>query len=509
MPEKSNTDKDLSCSHVSGEMPTKERNSAINKLRNIGKNEVGILTNARCLSEGVDVPSLDGIAFMDPKRSQVDIIQALGRAIRKSENKKDGYIILPVYLGDTTNIEDSILQSRFANVWRIILALKSQDDALRETLDQLRIEIGSRGKFQRNPEGLKKIIFDLPSNIPKTFAESISTILVIETTENWIEKYGQLKQYITKNGNTKVPIDHPSLGIWVSRQRQQKTKGRLPKERVRLLDEVGFIWDHLAYEWKEKYLELKEFIDHNQDANLPGKGTSLGDWMVSQRKAKREGKLSNERIQLLDKIGFSWDPIRDEWEKNYNNLIEYYNENGDTLVPWNFPKLGKWVQRQRKIKSSGKMPDERARLLEKIGFSWDPIGEEWDRKYLLLEEYAANNGDTFVHYKYPVIGGWVADQRDARLRGKLSEKRIQLLDKIGFCWDPLSEEWQRKYNELKEFILKNGTAKVPHNHPTLAKWVQVQRVRYSNEKFQRNVFIFLKKLDLYGTHLTKNGTKNI
>ena len=78
---------------VSGEMSTKTRNTEINKLRTISEQEVGILANARCLSEGVDVPTLDGIAFLDPRSSQVDIIQAVGRAIRKSENKTDGYII--------------------------------------------------------------------------------------------------------------------------------------------------------------------------------------------------------------------------------------------------------------------------------------------------------------------------------------------------------------------------------------------------------------------------------
>ena len=113
IPEESKSSKSAMTAYVSGEMNAKTRNTEINKLRNISEQEVGILANARCLSEGVDVPTLDGIAFFDPRSSQVDIIQAVGRAIRKSENKTDGYIILPVYLGDTTNVEDEILQSRF------------------------------------------------------------------------------------------------------------------------------------------------------------------------------------------------------------------------------------------------------------------------------------------------------------------------------------------------------------------------------------------------------------
>ena len=79
--------KPIRAGYVSGRMTSLERNSKINGLRNLKEDEIGILSNARCLSEGVDVPTLDGIAFIDPRSSQVDIIQAVGRAIRKSESK--------------------------------------------------------------------------------------------------------------------------------------------------------------------------------------------------------------------------------------------------------------------------------------------------------------------------------------------------------------------------------------------------------------------------------------
>jgi predicted helicase len=117
LPTSSKTEQAIKAGYVSGEMTSLERNSKINKLRNLEDGEIGILSNARCLSEGIDVPTLDGIAFIDPRSSQVDIIQAVGRAIRKSESKSYGYIILPVYLGDTENIEEEILASRFKDIW--------------------------------------------------------------------------------------------------------------------------------------------------------------------------------------------------------------------------------------------------------------------------------------------------------------------------------------------------------------------------------------------------------
>ena len=77
--------------HVSGEMPTIVRRQKLQRLKAVGEDEVGLLSNARCLSEGVDVPALDCVAFIDARSSQIDIVQAVGRAIRLSAKKKDGH----------------------------------------------------------------------------------------------------------------------------------------------------------------------------------------------------------------------------------------------------------------------------------------------------------------------------------------------------------------------------------------------------------------------------------
>ena len=93
---------------VSGEMPTNARRQKLKRLKNVGRNEIGLLSNARCLSEGVDVPSLDGVAFIDPRSSEIDIIQSVGRAIRLSENKTMGTIVIPVFIEQTDNAEEAL-----------------------------------------------------------------------------------------------------------------------------------------------------------------------------------------------------------------------------------------------------------------------------------------------------------------------------------------------------------------------------------------------------------------
>ena len=98
---------------VSGKMPTYKRKIKLDKLKELSEGDRGLLTNARCLSEGVDVPSLDGVAFIDPKGSEIDIVQAVGRAIRLSEEKKIGTIFLPVFIKDGDDAESSIEASNF------------------------------------------------------------------------------------------------------------------------------------------------------------------------------------------------------------------------------------------------------------------------------------------------------------------------------------------------------------------------------------------------------------
>src|SRR5271170_7815188 len=109
-------------------MSTGERTIKLERLLHIDNEAVGLLANARCLSEGVDVPTLDGVAFVDPRRSEVDIVQAVGRAIRKSEDKNVGTIVIPVFIDTNTDPDTALDDSVFKPVWDVIKALRSHDD---------------------------------------------------------------------------------------------------------------------------------------------------------------------------------------------------------------------------------------------------------------------------------------------------------------------------------------------------------------------------------------------
>ena len=128
--------------YASGEMPAGQRHVLLQHLGRLDRGERGLLANARCLAEGVDVPTLDGVAFIDPRRSEVDIVQAVGRAIRLAPDKTVGTIVIPVFIDTDEDPETALDGSAFKPVWDVIKALRSHDDELGEQLDELRRQLG-------------------------------------------------------------------------------------------------------------------------------------------------------------------------------------------------------------------------------------------------------------------------------------------------------------------------------------------------------------------------------
>ncbi|MFB1487734.1 MULTISPECIES: DEAD/DEAH box helicase [unclassified Thiocapsa] len=116
--------------HVDGTFNAKSRDRLLNWLKDEhGENSCRILTNARCLSEGVDVPALEAILFMHPRRSQIDVVQSVGRVMRRAKDKNMGYVILPIGVPAGVAPEDALNDNeRYRVVWQILNALRSHDE---------------------------------------------------------------------------------------------------------------------------------------------------------------------------------------------------------------------------------------------------------------------------------------------------------------------------------------------------------------------------------------------
>ncbi len=136
--------------HVDGTMGAQERERKLSWLREDPPNDVcRVLTNARCLSEGVDVPALDAVIFIQPRKSQIDVVQAVGRVMRRAEGKRYGYVIIPVPIPSGEDPERVLDDNkRYKVVWQVLQALRAHDDRFDAEINKLDLQKNHSGRIQ-------------------------------------------------------------------------------------------------------------------------------------------------------------------------------------------------------------------------------------------------------------------------------------------------------------------------------------------------------------------------
>ncbi|WP_425330598.1 type ISP restriction/modification enzyme [Helicobacter pylori] len=180
----------ISIDHIDGTMNCKVRLEKLEELNAFKPNTCKVLSNARCLSEGVDVPALDSIVFFDGKSAMVDIIQAVGRVMRKAKHKKRGYIILPIALEESEiqNLDEAVNNTNFKNIWKVIKALRSHDPSLvDEATFKEKIKIfGSNDNDETNQddEELQKDKTDKTDQDPKQAQKTLFDAILLQDLAN-------------------------------------------------------------------------------------------------------------------------------------------------------------------------------------------------------------------------------------------------------------------------------------------------------------------------------------
>ena len=321
----------------------------------------------------------------------------------------------------------------------------------------------------------------------------------------WMHQYKELKAYKKKNGHIKVPLNggDKQLAKWMDTQRTLYKKGKLPDERINLLQGIGFNW-HAGKElhknaeasWNEMFEQLMQFKDKHNHCNVSqhGKEKKLGIWVMNQRAVynnNKKGRLSPEQIDLLNDIGFSWNPVEDKWNEMFDQLVEFKNIKGHCNFPQGYkanPQLATWANTQRLVynkKKKGKLNIDQKDRLGGIGFKWElrkHVG--WNERFEQLEEFTKENGHCRVPQKYPHLGKWVQHQRERYKKGKLSSEQIESMNGIGFEWVQIVG-WDERFEQLKGYKKDHGDCNVPRNYkanPQLGKWVNDQRTSYKKGK---------------------------
>ncbi len=501
MPTRQRPKGNLWCDYASGEMPAGKRHALLHHLGAVNEGERGLLANARCLTEGIDVPTLDGVAFIDPRHSEVDIVQAVGRAIRLAPDKTVGTIVIPVFIGKAEDPEIALDDSAFKPVWDVIQALRSHDDELGEQLDQLRRQIGRRGQRPALPD---KIHLDLPARVGIKFARAFDVRLVEQTTASWEFWFGLLEKYVAENGTARVRhfeiFDGHRLGGWVGNQRTRRIT--LDPDRKRRLEELpGWGWAPYLEQWESSFALLGEYAAAHGSADVPKRlvvdGFPVGAWALYQRNLYARGELKPHRARRLEKLpGWRWerDLLAEAWEEGFSYLQRYVQQHGNARVapPYQVDgyNLGNWVGHQRASHQRGRLAKEYERRLGRLpGWTWDIRQDQWELGVQRLTEFIGKHGHTLIPAKLVVdgyrLGTWVNSQRTRYMEGSLEQDRIDRLEAVsGWTWDARAEMWEIGFQRLSEYVAQHGDARVPASFVVdgfkLGQWVSVQRVNFNN-----------------------------
>lgn len=192
---------------------------------------------------------------------------------------------------------------------------------------------------------------------------------------------------------------------------------------------------------------------------------------------------SEEQLNRLNSIGFSWNPLDERWEKFFASLNDFKKSNGHCRVSQKYKhgllNLGTWIATQRKNK--GELSLAQVERLDSIGFIWDPIAAQWEEAFEALKAFHKREGHCRVPIKIKTdglkLGIWASNIR--KRKDKLTPRQIDQLDSISFCWDHDAAQWEEAFDALKAFHKHEGHCKVAQLFSTnglkLGSWVARQR----------------------------------
>jgi superfamily II DNA or RNA helicase len=230
--------------HVNGAMPTADRDGLMDEFRAASQ---AVMSNARCLTEGIDVPTVDMVAFLTPKRSKVDIVQATGRAMRRADGKTTGYILVPLFVQQAKgeSLDEAINRADFDEVWAVLQAMQEQDEVLDDCIHF--ILAGKKQIKGFDESRIRERVEVIGPNVSiSKLRRAISTRCFTRLGRPWDTMVQQLLLFKKRFGNCRVPKNPrrpwKDLGQWVDAVRALKRNRHLPLEREDQLNTMGFDW---------------------------------------------------------------------------------------------------------------------------------------------------------------------------------------------------------------------------------------------------------------------------
>ena len=444
------------------------------------------------LNEGVHVDGISGVILFRPTISPIIYKQQIGRALTAGDSKT------PLILDVVNNFEG-------------LSSISGIQSELNEAVHRL----------FANGEGSKIVTehFEVIEQVQdcRVLFERLQASL----SSTWDHYFSEASIYYAEHRNLRVPVDYATsaglhLGTWVQLQRlirNGKRMGSLTEAQIRRLDNIGMIWDDRAeFAWKRGLEHAKAYFEEQGNLLVPAKykakdDFALGHWILTKRKDRSNGRMTEEEIRQLDALGMAWNAVSAKWERGYAEATAYYEQYADLEVPTKYItesglKLGVWISYQKDAYQKGLLSTEQIRRLEQIGMNWGERNyHRWMEQYHAAERYYQVHGDLDVPVNYVTedgikLGKWIATLRHARkkqtdVRTKLTPERIAMLDTIGMQWvKPTAkaktvrlsreEQWEARLECVKAYQKKYGDLNIPAKYKTdegfwLGRWWYLQK----------------------------------
>ncbi|MDH6710939.1 superfamily II DNA or RNA helicase [Kitasatospora sp. MAA19] len=492
----------LYAGHVHGDMPHAVRGRILKRLEHVPDGQWAAVASARCLSEGVDAPAVDAVLFAHPKESAVDIVQAVGRALRRrSDTPGMSTIIIPVAVPDSDGEIGDLDAGDYRTLWQVIRALRAHDEPLGIALDLQRGQDVTSG-----PKLPAKISIVLPSGTSQHIIDQLTVLTVRQTTSPWWEQYNLARTFHTEHGHLDIPLRHvtdegAALGQWLVQQRTFHKKGWLSADRIAALDALGVVWDPIEARWRQNLAAVAAWrlrhghLDIPQDAVVTtDDGTSLqiGQWLVKQRSSYRQGTLAPERAAALDALRIEWDPIEAGWRRNIQAWLDYRAAHNAADVPQRHVtddglRLGAWVSQMRAKRAT--LPDQRVAQLDAAGFTWQGR-PRWSRHLDAARAFHTEHGHLDPEPGTTVDGidvaDWLRKQRRAHQNGTLNADLTAALQELGIVWRTLPQQdpFEAGLAAARAFHAEHGHLRPPHKTVhrgiNLSAWLTRQRGNHRN-----------------------------
>jgi len=460
--------------HVHGGMPTAARTATLEWLGNRDPRQVRVVSNARVLTEGIDVPAIDAVCFADERSSVVDIIQAIGRVLRPCPGKRIGTIIVPITLPASGDDDTGLLLSKFGVLWSVLRGLRAHDQRFAHELDaavRSHAQHGHLGGYRP-----ARIHYRLPDGVNEDF---LHLRVVQDLGDAWERYFAACEDWSWRHPSTRLPRNTvhqgQQVGEWAAKQRSAHLRGLLPAERARRLEGVpGWFWDRADAAWDDTFSVLQAFaaaygsVAESDSAPSVFEGMRaaaphrelLGQWVAFQRQAYRDGTLDPARAELLEELaGWTWAPVPELDLAMVDALRQFVEFEHTADVPTGHVEdglpLGRWVWDVRRRKLTGTLhpaledeiwvatPSRWAKGVRRR-WQWDKPETQWRLAYAALRQFTTREGHanppTVHREQLPDIrvslGQWVALQRHDYRHGRLDAARAAALAALpGWEWD--------------------------------------------------------------------------